>query len=297
MAVLALDEASWLEEDNPADIVFLAASEALSRRLGRRLAARGQIVIDNSSVFRMEDDVPLVVPEINAALIKSGEARLIANPNCSTIVALMALAPLHEAFGLRSFVASTYQAVSGVGQSGIAELKAQSQAALAATSSEAAEVVAEDSAAQVFARPMAFNLIPWIGEGMAGKDTSEELKMQREARKILALPDLEVFCTAVRVPVFRAHAVSIVAVFQNQAKVAAAAQVLEGTSGVRFQCPGTAAEVWTPRDAAAKDEVLVTRLREVAGAEPRLGLFAIGDQLRKGAALNAVQIAETFQGI
>ena len=285
LIVEAMDEDDWLNESEPADLVFLAAGGDSSRRLGRRMAARGPIVIDNSSAFRMDDDVPLIIPEINGSALKSEEHHLIANPNCSTIVALMALAPLHSRFGLESYVASTYQAVSGAGQQGLDELMAQTRAQLAGESTE-------PSADAVFARPIAFNVLPFIGSGGFGEDTDEELKMRRESQKILGVSGLDVSCTAVRVPVLRAHAVSIVAHFHSACDVEEAVGTLSAAAGVRVQQDCDAAEIWTPQDADGGDDVLVTRLRTVPGTQPRLALFAIGDQLRKGAALNAVQIAE-----
>lgn len=259
------------------DLALLSAGKAVSRALGPDAARRGCVVVDNSSAFRMDAQVPLVVPEINARDL-DGHANLIANPNCSTIVNVMVAGPLHAAFGLRRMVVSTYQAASGAGAAGLDELMAGARGFLDGNEPEPT----------VFARPLAFNLVPVIGTLSGAGVTDEEEKMTRESRKILGNPDLEVVTTCVRVPVQRAHAVSTCGFFNRDVSPDAARAVLERAPGV------IVAELPTPRELAGRDEVAVGRLRPVPFDGPGLAWFAVGDQIRKGAALNAVQIAEVL---
>jgi len=225
--------------------------------------------------------VPLVVPEVNADAALAHEG-LIANPNCSTIIALMALAPLHRAFGLRRAVIATYQAVSGAGAAGIAELRDQTVAALAG----------EPLEARKFKHPIAFNLFSHDSD--IGEDgyNAEERKLTLESRKILSAPDLAISATCVRVPVFRAHSEAINAEFDRPVTPREAIEVLTGAAGVRLVDDRASNTFPMPSDAAGQDDTLVGRVRADSSLPGGIALFVAGDQIRKGAALNAVQIAE-----
>ena len=263
------------------DIVFSSAGGSISKEHAWNWARHGAAVIDNTSAWRMDERVPLVVPEINgdAALNHPG---VIANPNCSTIIALMALAPLHRAFGLERATVATYQAVSGSGAAGIDELDRQSRAVLSG----------EESAPQKFRHPIAFNLFSHDSD--VGEDgyNVEERKLLLESRKILSAPGLAISATCVRVPVFRAHSEAIHAEFSRPVTVAEARRVLAEAPGVRIVDEPAENRFPMPSEASGKDEVLVGRLREDASKPGALALFVAGDQIRKGAALNAVQIGE-----
>ncbi len=263
------------------DFAIFSASSGLSRALAPEAAARGCVVIDNSSAFRMDPDVPLVVPEINpdAATKHHG---IIANPNCSTIVALMALAPLNLAFGLKRFIASTYQAVSGTGAAAMVELENQVQAYVKGSEAEV----------DVYPHPIAFNLLPHVDKFLETGYTAEEMKMQNEGRKIMDLPDLKVTCTCVRVPVFRAHSVSVSAEFERPVSIEAAREAIEAFPGSELADEPLENVYPMPLDYAGKVNCGVGRLRLDAALDNGLALWVVGDQLWKGAALNAIQIAE-----
>jgi aspartate-semialdehyde dehydrogenase len=264
------------------DIALFSAGGSISLEFGPSAAAAGAVVIDNSSAFRMDADVPLVVPEINPEAAKQRPRGIIANPNCTTIISLMALAPLHRAFGLRSIIASTYQAVSGSGAQGIVELEQQMKAIHAG----------EPVILKVYPRQIAFNVIPQVDAFTENGYTKEELKMLNEGRKIMNLPDLRVSCTCVRVPVFRSHSVAITALFDHPVTAAAARDAFAGKAGVKV-VDDIANQVFpVPLDSTGKDDCLVGRIRQNLVFENALDLWVVGDQVRKGAALNAVQIAE-----
>ena len=264
------------------DIALFSAGGRISLEFGPTAAAAGAVVIDNSSAFRMDADVPLVVPEINPEAAKIRPRGIIANPNCTTIISLMALAPLHQAFGLRSIIASTYQAVSGSGAQGIVELEEQMKAIHAG----------EPVTLKVYPRQIAFNVIPQVDAFTENGYTKEELKMLNEGRKIMNLPDLRVSCTCVRVPVFRSHSVAITALFDRPVEAAAARAAYAGKAGVKV-VDDIANQVFpVPLDTTGKDDCLVGRIRQNLVFENALDLWVVGDQVRKGAALNAVQIAE-----
>ncbi|MDE0596898.1 MAG: aspartate-semialdehyde dehydrogenase [Akkermansiaceae bacterium] len=265
------------------EIALFSAGGSLSENFGPSAAASGSVVIDNSSAFRMDPEVPLVVPEVNPEAVSNRPKGIIANPNCTTIVTLMGLNPLHKKFGLKSIIASSYQAVSGSGQQGITELENQVRALSEGRS---------DFETNVYPQQIAFNVIPHVDQFLEGGYTKEELKMLHEGRKILALPDLKVTCTCVRVPVYRSHSISVTAQFENPVTVEEARAAFDGVPGVRLvDDPGTATYP-TPLDATEKDDCLVGRIREDQVLENALALWVVGDQVRKGAALNAVQIAE-----
>ena len=264
------------------DIALFSAGGGISLEFGPSAAAAGAVVIDNSSAFRMDADVPLVVPEINPEAAKNRPRGIIANPNCTTIISLMALKPLHDAFGLRSIIASTYQAVSGSGAQGIIELEEQMKSIHAG----------EPVTLKVYPRQIAFNVIPQVDTFTDNGYTKEEMKMLNEGRKIMNLPDLRVSCTCVRVPVYRSHSVSITAQFERPVDADAARAAYAGKAGV-LVVDDTANKLFpVPLDTTGKDDCLVGRIRKNLVFDNALDLWVVGDQVRKGAALNAVQIAE-----
>lgn len=265
------------------DIALFSAGGSLSLEYGPSAAKAGAVVIDNSSAFRMDPEVPLVVPEVNPAAAQNRPKGIIANPNCTTIITMMGLNPLHRKFGLRSIIASSYQAVSGSGQAGIEELDLQVKALSEGRT---------DIPREVYPKQIAFNVIPHVDQFAEGGYTREELKMVNESRKILDLPDLKVTCTCVRVPVYRSHAVSVTAQFVTAPSVEDARLAYQGYSGIRVVDNPSDALYPTPLDTTEKDDCLVGRIREDLVVDNALALWVVGDQVRKGAALNAVQIAE-----
>lgn len=265
------------------DGVFFCAGSEVSHELAPQALAQGCWVIDNSSAFRMNPDVPLVVPEVNPEALEGG-ARLIANPNCSTIIALMALAPLHKVFRLRECVASTYQAVSG---SGVAATKALAREL-------GAIAMGEETGALHYRHPIAMNVIPEVDAFLKDGSTREEEKMTEESRKILGLPELRVATTCVRVPVARAHSIAITAGFERPVSREIAEAILAAAPGLVF-CKKPK-DYPTPLDASLKKECYAGRLRKTDVFEYGLALWVVGDQIWKGAALNAIQIAELMVG-
>jgi aspartate-semialdehyde dehydrogenase len=273
-----------LTEDSFAgvDIALFSAGGDISRKFAPIAAAAGCVVIDNSSAFRQDPDVPLVVPEINPDAAFNHPRNIIANPNCTTIITLMALYPLHLAFGLKTIIASSYQAVSGSGQQGIAELENQVRAL----------ADGHPVSNKVYPCQIAFNVIPQIDSFTDSGYTKEELKMLNESRKILSLPNLNVTCTCVRVPVYRSHSISAIAQFERPVDVEAARKAYEGKPGIAVK-DDPSNNVWpTPLDTTCGDTCLVGRIRKDLAIDNALNLWVVGDQVRKGAALNAVQIAE-----
>lgn len=264
------------------DIALFSAGGGISKEFGPSAAAAGAVVIDNSSAFRMDAEVPLVVPEINPEAAKNHPKNIIANPNCTTIISLMALAPLHEKFGLKSVIASSYQAVSGSGAQGIIELEEQVKAIATGQPFEP----------KVYPRQIAFNVIPQVDVFTDNGYTKEELKMLHEGRKIMGLENLKVSCTCVRVPVYRSHSVSITAEFEKPVDVEAARAAYAGKPGVQLKDDPSNKLFPVPLDTTGKDDCLVGRIRKNIVLENALDLWVVGDQVRKGAALNAVQIAE-----
>lgn len=264
------------------DVAILAADAGTSREWAPRFVAAGAVVVDNSSAFRMDPAVPLVVPEINAHLLDARPS-LVANPNCTTIVSLMAAAPLHRLFGLTRLTACSYQAVSGAGLPAMQELEDQARQWAAGAPLQT----------KVFRRPTLFNVFPHDSALLDDGSNEEENKLVRESRRILGLPDLRVSATCTRVPVRRAHAVALHMEFERRVDVAAARQALATAPGVRVVDERVSAPA-DPLMAAEGDDVLVSRLRiDTGGADGHaLAVWAVGDQLLKGAALNAIQIAE-----
>jgi aspartate-semialdehyde dehydrogenase len=266
---------------NGIDLAFFSAGGEISRRYVSVARKTGAIVIDNSSVFRMEPDVPLVIPEINGQDIQEHRG-LIANPNCTTAVALMALYPLHLAFGLRRIFAASYQAVSGSGARAISELKSQVEAAAA----DRTPVV------DVYPHPIAFNVLPQVDSFLPGGYTKEEMKMQNEGRRIMHLPEFRASVTCVRVPVYRAHSVAISAEFERPVSVDQAREALAKAPGLELVDEPQKNRYPMPLQTAGKDNCEVGRVRLDCALENGLSFWVSGDQLLKGAALNAVQIAE-----
>jgi aspartate-semialdehyde dehydrogenase len=261
------------------DLAFFSAGAEISRRFVPGARAAGAIVIDNSSLFRMEPEVPLVIPEINGEDVRHHRG-LIANPNCTTAVALMALYPLHRAFRVRRIFAASYQAVSGSGARAIAELKEQiALGDLAATP-------------KVFPHPIAFNVLPHVDSFLEDGYTKEEKKMQNEGRRIMHLPDFRASVTCVRVPVYRAHSVAVNAEFERPVSVEEAREVLAKAPGVELVDEPRSNKYPTPLEVAGKDNCQVGRVRLDCALRNGLAFWVSGDQLLKGAALNAVQIAE-----
>ncbi|MCW2793491.1 MAG: aspartate-semialdehyde dehydrogenase [Nocardioides sp.] len=273
------------------DIALFSAGATTSRALAPAFAAAGVVVVDNSSAFRMDPDVPLVVSEVNPEAIARARKGIIANPNCTTMAAMPVLKPLHDAAGLVRLIASTYQAVSGSGVAGVDELATQ----VAAAGDKARELAYDGEAVTFpdpvkYARTIAYNVLPMAGsivdDGLF--ETDEEQKLRNESRKILGIPDLRVSGICVRVPVFTGHSLAINAEFSEPMPVARARELLSGAPGVELS------DIPTPLQAAGRDPSYVGRLRQDPGVDGDRGLalFVSNDNLRKGAALNTVQIAE-----
>jgi aspartate-semialdehyde dehydrogenase len=276
------------------DIALFSCGATTSLELAPRVAGAGAIVIDNSSAWRMDPEVPLVVPEVNRGALDSIPKGIVANPNCTTMVAMPVLKPLDERAGLRRVVASTYQAVSGAGLAGTSELDEQVRKVAEGAAALAHDGNAVDLPAPVkFPAPIAFNVIPVAGRIVddGSGETSEEQKFRDESRKILGLPDLLVSCTCVRVPVFTGHSLALNLEFERPLSPEEALTALESAPGVGL------CDIPTPLRATGGDVSLVGRIRKDATLPYGLSLFVVGDNLRKGAALNAVQIAEALAGI
>jgi aspartate-semialdehyde dehydrogenase len=271
------------------DIVFFSAGGATSRALAPKVAAAGALVIDNSSAWRGDPQVPLVVAEVNPHALRDIPTGIIANPNCTTMAAMPALKPLHEAAGLVRLVASTYQAVSGGGVAGVEELREQ----IAAGAANCAALARDGNAVDLgeprkWAVPIAYNVVPLNYALAEDGYTEEEIKLRDETRRILEIPDLPVSGTCVRVPVFTGHSLSLNAAFERPIGVEEATDLLSRAPGV------TLTDVPNPLQATGRDEVFVGRIRRDETVANGLALFVSGDNLRKGAALNAVHIAEVL---
>ncbi len=269
------------------DLAIFSNGASTSRELAPRVAAGGTVVVDNSSAWRMNPQVPLVVAEINPADLKDRPLGIVANPNCSTMVALMALAPLHQVAGLRRAVVSTYQAVSGAGRKGVDELAGQI-AAIGTTNVDLVDKseAGPELAPSCFAAPIAYDALPLIGKLGEDGQSDEEAKFQNESRRILHAPELTVACTCVRVPVMTGHGVSMALEFESAIDPDRAASILRDAPGV------SVVDLPTSRRSTGKDEVLVGRIRRDPSVDHGLLMYVAGDNLRKGAALNAVQLAE-----
>ncbi len=263
------------------EIALFSAGGDLSREFAPLAVKAGAVVIDNSSAFRMDDAVPLVVPEINGADVK-GHSGIIANPNCTTAITLMGLFPLHQKFRVKRVFASSYQAVSGAGAQAVEELRRQVNAIAGGVAVQPA----------VFSHQIAFNVIPQVDSFIDSGYTKEEMKMQHEGRRIMHLPMFRASVTCVRVPVYRAHSVAISAEFERPASVAEARKAIDAFPGVRVVDVPADRKYPVPLEVAGQDDCEVGRLRLDCAMENGLAFWVCGDQLLKGAALNAVQIAE-----
>ena len=263
------------------DIVLGAAENDIAEKFAPAIVKAGAVFVDNSSAFRLDPNVPLVVPEVNPEDAKAHKG-IISNPNCSTIITVTAVNALNKLSPIKSMVASTYQAVSGAGVAGMAELKNQVEALAKGESTEA----------KTFAYQIAYNLIPQIGGEQMEGYTSEEMKLHFEGRKIMHLPEMNVSCTCVRVPVMRSHSISVQLKFDRPVSVAEAREILKDAPGVKLVDDLNAKQYPMPLDTTGQDLVFVGRIRPDLTDPNGLCLWCCGDQVRKGAALNCIQIAE-----
>jgi aspartate-semialdehyde dehydrogenase len=264
------------------DFALISATDAISREYGQRLSAAGVVVIDDSGVFRMDTDVPLVVPEVNAHALQSMPRGIVAIPNCTTTPLVMALKPLHEAVGVKRVVVTTFQSVSGTGAAAMDELIDQTRNLMAF----------RDVKSEVYPYQIAFNLLPHIGSFTEGGDCSEEVKIVKETRKILGAPVLRVTATTVRVPVLRCHSEAINVELERPLTANEAREALAAMPGVIVYDDPAKKLYPMPLDATGRDEVYIGRVREDESIANGLNLWVVTDNLRKGAALNAIQIAE-----
>jgi aspartate-semialdehyde dehydrogenase len=269
------------------DIALFSAGGSRSKEFAPIAVHAGAVVVDNSSAFRMDEGVPLVIPEINPEAVAEYKNKgIVANPNCTTAVTVMALKPLHDLGKIKRVIASSYQAVSGAGAQAIEELRNQTLA----------WVNSQEIRAEAFPHQIAFNLLPQIDSFLDNGYTKEEMKLHNEARKILGSSDMVLTATTVRVPVFRAHSVSVNIETEKKITAEEAKQALNSFPGVRVVDEPSELKYPMPIDAAGEDDCIVGRIREDYTVPNGLCFWVVGDQLRKGAALNAVQIAELLIG-
>lgn len=275
------------------DVAMFDVPDEVSAEWGPIAAARGAVVVDNSGAFRMDNDVPLVVPEVNPGDIKKRPKGIISNPNCTTLSMIVAVGALHREYNVKELVVASYQAASGAGQSGIDTLHAQLNAVAGKDlGSVAGDVRQEVSDLGPFPAPLAMNVIPWAGSLKEEGYTSEELKVRNESRKILGISDLRVFATCVRVPVITTHSLAVHAVFEKKVTREGAQKILKSAPGVNLVDNPDKKEFPTPADVVGTDPTWVGRVRATAEDPHTLDFFVCGDNLRKGAALNTAQIAE-----
>lgn len=277
------------------DVAMFDVPDEVATRWTPEATARGAVVIDNSAAYRMDPDVPLVVPEINPEQVRNRPRGVIANANCTTLTMIAAVAPLHREYGLRELVVSSYQAVSGSGQVGVDVLhdqltKIAGDRTLGARAGNVRQVVGDDIGP--FPAPMALNVVPWAGSLRDAGWSSEELKIRNESRKILGLPDLKVSATCVRVPVVTGHSAAVHAVFGTEVEADGARELIRHAPGAVLVDDPAAGEFPMPVDAVGTDPVWVGRVRRAMDDPRTLEFFVTGDNLRKGAALNTAQIAE-----
>ena len=275
------------------DIAMFDVPDEISAKWAPIAAARGAIVVDNSGAFRMDPEVPLVVPEVNPDDAKKRPKGIISNPNCTTLSIIVAMGALSRVFGLKELVVASYQAASGAGKSGIDTLRAQITAVSGTTSGD----IADDSKAYIkengpFPKPLALNVIPWAGSLKEAGYSSEELKVRNESRKILGAPNLKVSATCVRVPVLTTHSLAVHAIFEKEVTREAAQDVLRNAAGVELVDDPENYIFPTPAEVVGTDPTWVGRVRQSLDDKHALDLFLCGDNLRKGAALNTAQIAE-----
>ncbi|HEV2372662.1 MAG TPA: aspartate-semialdehyde dehydrogenase [Streptosporangiaceae bacterium] len=288
--VVALEESVF----DGVDVAMFDVPDEVSAQWAPVAAARGAVVVDNSGAFRMDPQVPLVVPEVNAEAVKNRPKGIIANPNCTTLSLIVAVGVLHRAFGLREMVVASYQAASGAGQAGIETLYSQIDkvAGSHVLGQRAGDLRAAVGDFGPFPAPLALNVVPWAGSVKPDGWSSEELKVRNESRKILGLPDLRVHATCVRVPVVTTHSVAVHAVFEREVSRQAAQRVLDEAPGVVLTDDPESGEFPTPADVVGTDPTWVGRVRAAFDDPHAIELFVCGDNLRKGAALNTAQIAE-----
>lgn len=288
--VLALSEEAF----DGVDIALFDVPDEIAERWAPVAAARGAVVVDNSGAFRMDPDVPLVVPEVNPHAVHSRPRGIVANPNCTTLSMIVALGALHAAYGLRELVVSSYQAVSGAGRAGVETLRQQMSLVagtdLGTNPGDVRRAVGENTGP--FPEPVALNVVPWAGSLREDGWSSEEMKVRDESRKILGLPKLPVAVTCVRVPVVTTHSLTVHARFQDEVTVDGAREIIATAPGVVLFDNPEAGEFPTPADVVGTDPTWVGRVRRALDDPTALELFVCGDNLRKGAALNATQIAE-----
>lgn len=270
------------------DIVFFSAGSTISKKYAPIAAKNNCIVIDNSSAFRMNKKVPLIIPEINASAIKYNKSNIIANPNCTTIISLMAIKPLYDAQRIKRIVATSFQSVSGAGNEGIVELENNIKNIISNN---------KKSKNKIFERDIAFNVIPKIGKITKNLYSEEEMKLLNETRKILSDKKIQVTATTVRVPVVRSHSISLNIEFVKNLSLNKARTVLNRFPGLQKVNLNDPIAFPTPLDSSNKDNCIVGRLRNDYSIKNGIALWVVGDQIRKGAALNAVQIAESLQKI
>jgi aspartate-semialdehyde dehydrogenase len=268
------------------DVALFSAGGGTSREWAPRFAAAGALVVDNSSAFRMDPEVPLVVSEVNPHALDHIGKGIVANPNCTTMAVMLPAKALHDAFGLRAMVCTSFQAAGGAGQKGMDELAGQVDAVRAGDLVNDGAAAAAAVEPKVHARALAFNVVPWLGAPAGGGYSDEEMKLLNESRKILDLPDLAVSPTCVRVPVMVGHSIEVRAAFERPVSVEAAVEALDAFPNLVVD------ELPTPLEYAGRDEVAVGRVRADLQDDHALNLFVVGDNLLKGAALNTVQIAE-----
>lgn len=277
------------------DVAMFDVPDEVSAEWAPIAVERGAIAVDNSGAFRMDRDVPLVVPEINPEQVRNRPRGIIANANCTTLAMIIAVAPLHREYGLRELVLASYQAVSGAGQAGVDILhdqlaKVAGDRALGSRTGDVRQAVGDDLGP--FPAPLALNVVPWAGSLADAGWSSEEMKIRNESRKILGLPDLKVSATCVRVPVVTAHSVAVHAVFATEVDAEGAREALRNAPGVIVVDDPAAGEFPMPIDAVGTDPSWVGRIRRALDDPRALDFFVTGDNLRKGAALNTAQIAE-----
>ena len=276
------------------DVAMFDVPDEVSAQWAPIAAERGAVVVDNSGAFRMDPEVPLVVPEVNPGAADDRPRGIISNPNCTTLSMIVVIAALHRRYGLKELVVASYQAASGAGQAGIDELRAQIAAVAGdgTVGTRAGDVRDIVPPGQAFPAPLAMNVIPWAGSLKADGNTSEELKVRNESRKILALPDLKVAATCVRVPVITTHSLAVHAVFEREVDQHEAQEVLAAADAVVLVDDPFNLIFPTPIDVVGTDPTYVGRVRKSIDDPFALDLFVCGDNLRKGAALNTAQIAE-----
>jgi len=276
------------------DVAMFDVPDEVSAQWAPIAAARGAVVVDNSGAFRMDPDVPLVVPEVNPEMVAERPKGIIANPNCTTLSLIVAMAALHRAYGLQEMVVASYQAASGAGQAGIDTLYAQQDkvAGTRVLGQRAGDLRAVVGDLGPFPAPLALNVVPWAGSIKPDGWSSEELKVRNESRKILGLPNLRVHATCVRVPVVTTHSVAVHARFEREVTRKGAQRVLDAAPGVVLNDDPEQAEFPTPADVVGTDPTWVGRVRASLDDPHAIELFVCGDNLRKGAALNTAQVAE-----